>query len=223
MGRVDRQGGEDGEDPRLEQDRHPLPLGGRQLVPPQDLDVVFGQGRADVVGEDGRLPQDEVAGAFQDRVVQVPGHHAGSARHRDTGGDASLEARHPHHEELIEVGGEDGQEFGAFQQRDPARVPGQVEDPGVEREPGQFAVLEPVRGQLEGSLSGRVGHLDGRRRLVCSYVLDCHFVLDEGHRSSSVLGAYRTSRWAMWNPVVAYSSTATASALSTYSLSLIHI
>ena len=62
------------------------------------------------------------------------------------GRDATLQAGHPDHEELVEVGREDRQEPHALQQRD-VPVLRQLEHPLVEREPGQLAVEEPVVGQ----------------------------------------------------------------------------
>ena len=86
-------------------------------------------------------------------------------RHREPGRDAALEAGDAHHEELVEVGGEDRQEVGALEQRD-GRVLGQLEHALVEGEPAQLAVEVAVSGQravvdgvdgLESSSTRRAG------------------------------------------------------------------
>jgi len=64
----------------------------------------------------------------------------GSAR------DLLLEPRHADHEELIQVGGEDGQELGPLDQRDAVPVPGEIQDAVVELKPGDLAIQVAVRG-----------------------------------------------------------------------------
>jgi hypothetical protein len=68
-------------------------------------------------------------------------------RHGDAGGDAALEARDAHHEELVEVAREDREEVGALEQRQRV-VLGELEHALVEREPRQLAVEESVARQL---------------------------------------------------------------------------
>ena len=53
----------------------------------------------------------------------------GRGGHGDPGGDPALEAGHPHHEELVEVGGEDRQEPDPLEQRQ-ARCPRRARAPG---------------------------------------------------------------------------------------------
>ena len=62
----------------------------------------------------------------------------------EPGGHLVLQAGHPDLEELVEVLAEDGQELGPLEQRH-RRVLGQGQDPGVEVEPRQLAVEEPLR------------------------------------------------------------------------------
>ena len=50
-----------------------------------------------------------------------------------------LQDRDPNHEELVEVGADDGEELDAFEQRVTA-VAGLVEHPLVEREPAELAI-----------------------------------------------------------------------------------
>ena len=98
---------------------------------------------SDRLGEAGRLPVHQLAGAGPDPLEEVAGHEAAGRAHRDPGVDAPLQAGHPDHEELVEVGGEDRQELGPLQQGQ-GRVLGQLEHPLVERQPGQLAVGEAV-------------------------------------------------------------------------------
>jgi hypothetical protein len=82
-----------------------------------------------------------------------------------------LQPRNPDHEELVQVVGEDGKELGPFQQRYALGVFSQIEDPAVERQPGQLSVQETIRGQL---------HLGWRRDQIFYHGrdLDCfHFFL----------------------------------------------
>ena len=72
------------------------------------------------------------------------GEHIGGCRadvggNRQTGGDAALETGDSHHEELVEVAGEDGEEVGALEQGQ-RLVFTELEYALVEREPTQLAV-----------------------------------------------------------------------------------
>ena len=83
----------------------------------------------------------------------------------DAGGDLVLQAGHPHLEELVEVLAEDGEELRPLEQRH-VGVLGQRQHPGVEVEPGQLTVQEPV-GDSVGAQTRRrraVGRRRGTRR-----------------------------------------------------------
>ncbi len=82
------------------------------------------------------------------------------ARRIDAGDHLAAQARHAHHVEFIEVGGRDGQEPQALQQRMPL-VLRLLEHPAVEMEPGEFAVEEPAR-----TVSGNAGVDLGRLHLI---------------------------------------------------------
>ena len=103
----------------------------------------------------GRLPAHQFMGVHEHRIVHLARQQPAGRPHRDPGRDASFQPGHPHHEELVEVGREDRQELGAFQQRQ-VRVLGQFEDSLVERQPAQFAVDEAMLGEL-GELVHHVG------------------------------------------------------------------
>ncbi len=66
----------------------------------------------------------------------------GQARH-----DATLQTRDAHHEEFVEVAGEDGEEVRPLQDRH-GGVFGELEHALVERQPAQLAVEVAVVGQL---------------------------------------------------------------------------
>jgi len=167
--RVDGQWGEHREDPVLEQLGHLLALVRVQFLPAQDLDAVLRERGAHIVGEDAGGLRHQFAGAGEDRVVQFPGHQAGVARHGEARGHASLQPGHAHHEELVEIGGEDREEPRPLQQRHALGVLGQVEHTVVEGEPGQLTVGEAVGRQL--------------RRIV-DKIFDRLFVLNRGHDCS---------------------------------------
>ena len=69
---------------------------------------------------------------------------AGDGGHRHPGLDAAFQSRNPHHEELVEVTGEDRQEFHALQKRDALCIAGKVQNPVVEVQPGQLPVQVTV-------------------------------------------------------------------------------
>ena len=60
---------------------------------------------------------------------------------RDTGGDLAVQAGHPHHVELVEVGGRDRQEAQALEQR-VAGILRLFQNAPIELQPGQLAIVE---------------------------------------------------------------------------------
>ena len=194
--RVDRERGQDREDPLVEQDLHPVLLALCELVPAQDLDALLGQLGPHLVGEDPGLLGDQLPGAVEDGAVHVTGQHPAHRGHGHAGRDPPLQPRDPDHVELVQVGGEDRQELGPLEQRHPAPVLGQVEHPVVEAEPGQLAVEEPVRGeglrlrQLRRAGSVRGEGLSGE--LLRGELLD----RDRGHGFHQLSSRARVGRWA---------------------------
>ena len=169
VGRIDRQRGEDRVDLVAEVAGQALLLVGVELIPAQDLHVALGQGRADVLLEEGGLAGGELLGAAGDLGQDLVGVQAGGANRGDTGLDAAHEPGDAHHVELVQVGGEDRQEPGALQQGQGV-VLGLLQDALVEVQPGQLpvdeAVLEGVQGRQEVlgvHLGGVSGGGRGRR------------------------------------------------------------
>src|SRR5581483_4024796 len=91
------------------------------------------------VAEDVGLAQDQLLRPFADRAQLLLRPQAAGGRRPQPGGGPVQQARHPDHEELVEVAGEDGQEFDPLQQRK-LGVFGQGQDAPVEVEPGQLTV-----------------------------------------------------------------------------------
>ena len=86
------------------------------------------------------------------RLLRDVGQHlvrgaADVRRHGEAGVDAALEAGDAHHEELVEVRGEDREEVRALEDRQP-RVLGELEHALVEREPAELAVEVALGEQL---------------------------------------------------------------------------
>ena len=128
VGRVDGQRGQHREDALLEQLLAVLLLVRVEVVPAHQLDAVLAEGRHDVVAEHARVPGHQLGGGAPDQVQHLARHQPGRRPHGDTGRDPALEAGHAHHEELVEVAGEDRQEADPLQQRQvacprPARAP----------------------------------------------------------------------------------------------------
>jgi len=198
---------------------------------------VLGQRRADIGGEHLGFLRHQLAGAVEDRVVEVPWQHAGGARDGDARGDPAFQAGDPDHVELVEVGGEDRQEACPLQQRHPPGVLGQVEHPGVEGQPGELPVGEPVGGEFGHPVvvgvvvvlvqivdrEPLIGHLVGLDQLVDGgQVVDVGPRVEvgplvDGHDNSLGSDAYTTSRAETRNPAATYILTVPCSALSTYS------
>ena len=144
MGRVHGQRREDGEDLFGEHGAEAVLGFVVEFVPVHEVDVLVGQGGPDLLGVDLGVALLQPVGRVADLLEDLDGAEPGGGGHGESGGDAALQAGHPDHEELVEVGGEDRQEADALQQVE-VGVFGQFEDPGVEGEPAQLAVQEPVR------------------------------------------------------------------------------
>ena len=92
-------------------------VGVGQLGPRDDVDALFGQRRAHGFEEHLGMAQGDLPGAFADPAQLLAGRESVGGPDRQAHLVAALEAGHAHHVELVEVGGEDGQELGPFEQR----------------------------------------------------------------------------------------------------------
>jgi hypothetical protein len=147
VGRIHRQGREDGKYLFGEDHAELLLRRVIQFVPVHEVDVLVGQGRADLFGINLGMPLLEPVGFLADPLKHLHGAQARGRGNGQSGGDAPLEARHPDHEELVQVGGEDREEADALQQVERG-VLGQFQDAGVEAEPAQLTVQEAVRADV---------------------------------------------------------------------------
>ena len=122
------------------------------------------------------------------------GRQAVRAPRVDPSVDLVVHAGHPHHEELVQVGDEDGQELHALHQRE-RLVLGQLEHAIVEVEPGELAVRRRARKSVRsatalreaerpssysrrGGVDRRVAHVTGTFALAIA-------LSSEGRRSAT--------------------------------------
>jgi hypothetical protein len=150
--RVDRERRQDREDAIAVERAELLLLGRPQRVPVQQLDALVGERRHELVVVGLGVLHHEVLTGLQAAGQHVTGVEPARRRERHAGGDAPLEAGDPHHEELVEVAREDGHEAYALEQGE-RLVLGQLQHAGVEGDPRQLAIEEPVGRQRAG---GRV-------------------------------------------------------------------
>jgi hypothetical protein len=164
VARVDRQGGEHGEDPPVELVGEPLPVVVVELGPRGEADARLGEAVAHGAQEGLVGPGRQFARLGVDERQLLGGRVAvrGPAAH--TGGHLVLQAGHPHLVELVEVLAEDGQELHPLEQGC-RRVFGEGQHPGVEVEPRQLAVEVALLTLVGvGEVAG-VGHPPTLRRL----------------------------------------------------------
>ena len=160
VGRIDRERRQHGEELAVELLGEVAPLAPPQLVPAHDLQPVLAQGREQVVVEQPPLARHHRPHLGVDRrelllgrAVRARGELAHVAR------QLLLQSAHPLHEELVEVGVEDGDELQPLEQR-VRRVLGLVQHPGVELQPRELAVQQI--GRLDDLFDGL--HTRGRFR-----------------------------------------------------------
>ena len=155
--------GVDGERGEHREDRlgeHLLELGAvvvGEVVPVGEADAGVLERGHDLVGEDRGRPADQLVDPVADGAELVDEVEPVGGRGAQAGLELLHQARHPDLEELVEVLAEDGEELRPLEQRELA-VLGQGQHPGVEFEPRQLAVEEPL---------GRVAQ---RRMRVCANV-----------------------------------------------------
>ena len=167
---TDRQRREDREDLAPEALVERVALLGADLVHPDDADAVLGQRRAHLVLRAARLALVEVEDALAQLVDDLRRRAPVGAGVVEPGVDLVVQPGDADGEELVEVGGEDGQELQALHQRHVVLL-GQLEHARVELQPGQLAVVvEPRVVEV-----ARVGLALGlRRRDVADRLLLSH-------------------------------------------------
>ena len=114
-----------------------------EVLGPQQHDALGRQQRLDLLQEGPVLLVHELVDARRHRRQRLGGGQLVGPRRRLAGMDAALQRGHPHHEELVEVRAEDGQELHPLQQRH-GGVERFLENPPVELQPGQLAIQEGV-------------------------------------------------------------------------------
>ncbi len=100
------------------------------------------------------MPGGQLTGQLQGVLQDLRRRQAAGALHGEPGRHPPDPAGHPHHEELIQVAGEDGEEPHPLKQRD-GLVLRELQDPLVEPEPALLAIQIPTGRQLVGA--GRAG------------------------------------------------------------------
>ncbi|MDQ0775695.1 hypothetical protein QF026_004161 [Streptomyces aurantiacus] len=149
--RVDREGGQDREDLVAEEREEAGLLLLGQLAPADEVEALLGELGRHVLLVAGGVPGHELPRAGPDHLQHLAGLEARGRAGGHAGGDAPLQAGHPDHEELVQVAGEDRQEFRPFEEGR-VRVLGEFEDPFVEREPAALPVEETALRELDAVL-----------------------------------------------------------------------
>ena len=123
-----------------------LALPNAQGVPVDDLDSRVGQGRPNQVVKGAGVTVLQGVSGLRNVGEHVLGRAPHIGRHSQTGQDASLQAGDAHHEEFVEVVGEDSEKIGTFEHRQ-IGIFGEFEHPLVECQPAQLAVEVAVARQ----------------------------------------------------------------------------
>jgi hypothetical protein len=111
------------------------------LLRPHDGDALGGEEGLNFLEEAAMLIDHQLVNPARDGLKGLRGSGTVRPRRGLAGADVPLEPGHAHHEELVQVGAEDGEELHPLQQRD-AGILGLLEHPAVELEPGQLSVDE---------------------------------------------------------------------------------
>ncbi len=146
VGRVDRERHEHREDLLGEDLVDTGAVGFAQVGPRFDVDARLVERGLDQIVEHGDVTALQLEGERVDVGEHVARRAPGVRRHGEAGHDAALQAGDPHHEELVEIAREDGQEVDTFEQRH-RLVFGELEHPLVEAQPAELAVEIPLDGQ----------------------------------------------------------------------------
>src|SRR5262245_33815438 len=114
---------------------------GRRLLRPDDRDALRGEEGLDLLQEAPVLLVHQLVDPSHDGAERGGGGETVRAGRRVPRAELSLEPRDAHHEELVEIGAEDGEELHALQQGHDG-ILSLLEDAGVELEPGELAIDE---------------------------------------------------------------------------------
>ncbi len=107
---------------------------------PAQEDAFFLEGRQELLAQAGIRFGQHLANGLTDAVDLLAGRHAVRAgTDQDPGRHLLLEAAHPDHEELIEIGREDRQKLQALEERH-RRIKGLLQDATIELQPAQLPV-----------------------------------------------------------------------------------
>ena len=145
--RVNRQRGQNREDVLHELLTQTLLSVRIQVVPTHDTDVLLLQSRQHLVVEHISVTSLQLVSAFSDLFHLLLGAQTGSRRNRQTGRNATLQTRHTHHEELVQVRCHNRQEVQTLQQEQ-VRVLRELQHAGVEVQPAALTVKETLRTEL---------------------------------------------------------------------------
>src|SRR3954447_19424906 len=171
---TDRQRREDREDLAPEALVERLALVGADLVHADDADVVLGQGRAHLVLRAARLALVELEDALAQLVDDLRRRAPVGTGVVQPGVDLVVQPGDADGEELVEVGGEDGEELQALHERHVVLL-GQLEHARVELDPRELAVVEQPRAvevagvALELELELWIGRRDVADRVLLSH------------------------------------------------------
>ena len=130
---------EDRVDLAVELDVHLTALVGRELGEGDDVDARPGERGADLLAPDAALLGRQLAHPRGDPVEDLLAGELVGRRRPPARLERVLHRRHPHHEELVEVAGEDREELAALEERH-AGIARQGQHARVEVEPRQLAV-----------------------------------------------------------------------------------
>ncbi|CAB4922031.1 unannotated protein [freshwater metagenome] len=127
----------------IEEGVHLPALGFGERLPSQQLNACVAEGGEDVVAKCVRMLSLELVRALPDVLEDLARGQPAGSTNRDAGRDPPLEPRDPHHEELVEVAREDGEELRALE-AGKVLVLGKLEHSLVESQPRKFTVKESI-------------------------------------------------------------------------------
>ncbi len=160
--RVDRDRREHRKDVLVEMGIERRQVFGGQLLGLNQCDACCAQPRTHFVRPDSVALRDQLVCALADGRELLHRRHAIRRNFLDLAGELRLQPRDPHHEELVQVAGEDRQELQALEQRH-SLVARFRDHARVELEPGKLAIDEQAR---VVELLGKARERGGSRRLA---------------------------------------------------------